>query len=353
MPIFFGVGAKKHYNWFMNLPTLPQVSFRFIAGAQDAEALFAVHQARIERDAVDSASDFEDFPSLNGLRRILSEAAAEGRQDEWLVAEVHGRAVGYSMIEHWPEDDGTWVYLTLGWVEPEQRGRGIGTQMIHWNEARMRRMAQEHHPGENYEFAANASSTEQDATALLLAEGYQAGYNVLEMNFKPDEIVTLLALPDGVELRPVLPEHILAVAESVGAAYRNEYDQGRYAEVFDAADFAQRITSSPNDPGLWQVAWAGGRPVAQVLSVIRPPDAAGKPQRAEVFEVSVLPDYRRKGLARALLCRALRELQARQVPVIRLHTVAEFRTRASDLYRSVGFRVLKEFPRYRKSAIKG
>lgn len=33
---------------------------------------------------------------------------------------------------------------------------------------------------------------------------------------------------------------------------------------------------------------------------------------------------------------------------IRLHIVAEFKTRARDLYQSLGFRVLKEFPRYRK-----
>jgi hypothetical protein len=35
--------------------------------------------------------------------------------------------------------------------------------------------------------------------------------------------------------------------------------------------------------------------------------------------------------------------------IARLNTVAEFRTRARDLYYSQGFRVLKEFPRYRKS----
>ncbi len=33
---------------------------------------------------------------------------------------------------------------------------------------------------------------------------------------------------------------------------------------------------------------------------------------------------------------------------VRLSTVAEFRTRAKDLYHSVGFRLLKESPRYRK-----
>jgi ribosomal protein S18 acetylase RimI-like enzyme len=93
---------------------------------------------------------------------------------------------------------------------------------------------------------------------------------------------------------------------------------------------------------LWRVAWAGEEVVGQVLSVI-------ENGRGEVFEVSVRPRGRRQGLARALLISALAGLRERGTDAIWLATVAEFATRARDLYGSVGFRVLKEFPRYRKS----
>jgi ribosomal protein S18 acetylase RimI-like enzyme len=68
-----------------------------------------------------------------------------------------------------------------------------------------------------------------------------------------------------------------------------------------------------------------------------------------IDEVSVRPAWRRRGVARSLLTRALRDLRSRGQTVVRLQTGAEFRTRARDLYSSVGFRVVKEFPRYRKS----
>jgi len=71
--------------------------------------------------------------------------------------------------------------------------------------------------------------------------------------------------------------------------------------------------------------------------------------RAVIDEVSVRPAWRRRGLARALLTRALRDLRSRGVAVVRLNTNAQFRTRARDLYTSLGFRVVKEFPHYRKS----
>ena len=71
--------------------------------------------------------------------------------------------------------------------------------------------------------------------------------------------------------------------------------------------------------------------------------------RGLIDEVSVRPAWRRRGLARALLTRALRDLRSRSVAVVRLNTGAEFPTRARDLYTSLGFRVVKEYMRYRKS----
>jgi ribosomal protein S18 acetylase RimI-like enzyme len=96
-----------------------------------------------------------------------------------------------------------------------------------------------------------------------------------------------------------------------------------------------------HDPSLWQIAWDGGQVVGQVMALV-------ERGRGELFEVSVRPAWRRRGLGRGLLVRAIHDLRVRGVAVIRLHTNAFFRTRARDLYEGVGFRVVKEFPRYRK-----
>jgi mycothiol synthase len=70
--------------------------------------------------------------------------------------------------------------------------------------------------------------------------------------------------------------------------------------------------------------------------------------RGELFEVSVRQPWRRRGVGRALVTQAVHGLRAAGCDEIRLHTNGSFPTRAMDLYRSVGFEVLKEFPRYRK-----
>lgn len=324
-----------------DMPAIEGLRFRTIRGEEDAEALYAVHTGRVARDGIDPASTFEDMPSLDNLRARLAQAVANQQEVQWLVAQVHQQVVGYSQIGSWLEEDGRWVYLIRGWVLPKWRGLGIGTAMLHWGEGAARQMAAQH-PGVPFEFAGNASSTEQDATALLLHEGYQAGYTVLEMGWDISTELPAHPLPPGIEVRAVLPEHYPLITASIAEAYQHEYDDKRYQETFDSEAYIATLKAPGQDPTLWQIAWDGQEIAGQVLSLI-------ENGRAEVFEVSVRPAWRRKGLARALLTRALQELREREVKVIRLRTVADFRTRASDLYRSVGFRVLKEYPRYRKS----
>jgi len=323
-------------------PAIEGLTFRHLRGVEDAEVMYAVHKERMIQDGVDPLSTYEDFPSLEGLKRFLPQVIEDGLQNNYIFAEIAGNCVGYSEMESWSEDDGTRVYLILGWVVPQWRGKGIGTAMLHWCENKARELAANEHPGEKFEFAANASSTEKDTTALLLNEGYSSGYNLLEMGWDNTLHLPHYELPEGIELKPVLAEHYLLIAKSVEEAYKKEYDDGRFQETFDPLEFVEQISAPKHDSGLWQIAWADNQVVGQVLSYIRN-------NQAEVFEVSVVPAWRRQKLARVLLSKALSCLRSRGIEVIRLHTVAEFKTRASDLYRSVGFKVLKEFPRYRKS----
>lgn len=326
-----------------NMPAIDGLCFRNPYGEQDADALAAVHTGRAAYDAVDPLSTQESIPTSEEVRAALAKAAATQQLDHWLVAEVNEQVVGYDMIESLHEEDGRWVYLIHGWILPEWRGRGLGTAMLHWGEHEARRLATAEHPGEPFEFAGNASSTEPDAAALLRYEGYTVGYTELEMDLDPSAPLTECPLPPGIEVRPALPEHIPLIAESIAESYRSEFPDNRFRNTWtEAAGQAEWYSSPVHDRALWQVAWDGDQVAGQVLPMI-------ERGRAVIDEVSVRPAWRRRGLASSLLTRALRDLRSRGQAVVRLQTGAEFRTRARDLYTSVGFRVVKEFPRYRKS----
>jgi mycothiol synthase len=315
------------------------MTFRPARGAEDAPALIAVHDACEATDGVDRTSVIEYLPRVEGYAEGLTRSDPE----DWVIAEMNGEVVGYGRANiWWAEGDGTHVYLALGWVKPEWRRRGIGTEILRRTEDRFRHLSAVHPHGGKAEFGGNASGTERDATAFLTKNGYRVGYTVLEMHFDgaagraPD-----LPLPVGIELRPALPEHYRAIWQCIGDAYYVHGSDGRFREHADEGDYRRYFHGPSADPSLWFVAWCGSRIAGQVLCRI-------EHGRGEVFEVSVAHGFRRQGLARALLTHGLRALQARGVPFVRLFTKAENPTRAYQLYESAGFRVLKQFPRWRK-----
>ncbi len=328
----------------MTPPTaLEGFCFRATKGPGDADALYAVRAACSAEDQVDLKSDAEGLPSREEISAGLAEIVTSQRQDQCLVAQMSDRVVGYSRVESWHEDDGRWVYLILGWVLPEWRGRGIGSAMLDWGEWRARSLAAAQHPGERFEFAANSSSTMPASTRLLLDHGYYVGYTVLDLQLDLAARQPPQPLPAGIEVRPARREQYALIATSMNESYRDEYPNNRFRETWDIDVSIAGLCAPRQDPTLWQVAWAGDRVVANVIPLI-------EKGRAAIYNVCTHPSFRRKGVARALLTRALQTLHERRVQVIRIHTVAEFPTRASELYHSVGFRVMKEFPRYRKSA---
>src|SRR5262249_34521163 len=164
-----------------------------------------------------------------------------------------------------------------------------------------------------------------------------------EMDLDAAALLTETLLPPGIEVRPALAEHVPIIAASIAEAYRGEFPNNRFRKTHTETAGQTEWYSSPlHDRSLWQVAWDKHQVAGQVLPVI-------EHGRAVIDEVSVRPAWRRHGLARALLSRALRHLRADGPRVVRLCTTAEFRTRARDLYASLGFSVLKTYQQYRKS----
>lgn len=318
-------------------------TIRQARGEEDAAAVCAVRAGAAAHDGLDPLSFCEGVPSLEDVRAALRRAAETGQLDRRQVAEAAGAVAGYSVLNTWYEEDGRWVYLILGWVTPEWRGQGIGTAMLQRGEEMSRRLAAADHPGERFEFAGNASSSETEAAALLRDNGYFVGYTVVELQLGDGPLPAVSPLPPGIELRQVQPDHYPLIAGCMVEAYRNEYSGGRFLERETAADSEDALRDARHDPSLWQIAWEGEQVVGLVIPLI-------EQGRADFHDVSVRPAWRRRGLARALMTRALCDLRGRGVPVIRIHTVAEFPTRAVELYRSLGFELVKSFPRYRKGA---
>jgi ribosomal protein S18 acetylase RimI-like enzyme len=322
----------------MSTPPIHGLLLRSFRGEADYAGLVALHEASRDHDQVDPFSSLEHVPTLDDIAHsaVLGQEPERGLR----VAEVAGSIVGYTSTVWWEETDGQALYLHRGLVQPGWRGRGIGTALLRWAEEHLRQRARQRPAGTRASFAANATSTQQEAHALLQSEGYvvpdgrDSGY--VEMGNDDLGRLPAVVLPAGVRRRPVVPAHHRAIYRAMKEAYAEEPDTLPSEEEYRR--WARRLSA---EPALCFVAWEGEEVAGQVLCRI----ARG---RGEITEVSVRKPWRRRGIATALLVLALETLRDRGLTEARLHTLRNNLYGSIPLYGSVGFRKLKETYWYRK-----
>lgn len=322
---------------FPDVPDVPGLTFRPLR-AGDAPALVAVQEGRKEHDEIDPLSTFEGVPSLDQATWWVAHKAAARSLDTVLIAEVGGAVIGYAWLDWWTEVDGVRLFLSQAALLPEWRGRGIGTALLGWAETRLRAVAAGQAETGPIFLGANATETEEDDAALLHDAGYRHAFTITELERSGLDALPQPPLPEGLALRPLEPEHLLVVGRSVTEAYAESTFS---SEPSEDRDRKKAEWLGGFDPSLCFVAWDGEQVAGQVLCRL-------DKGRGEMAEVSVRLPWRRRGLARALLARALRAFHERGVTRVRLHTVAENRYGSVRLYRGAGFEPIKDHVRYRK-----
>ena len=152
-------------------------------------------------------------------------------------------------------------------------------------------------------------------------------------------------LPEGLEVRPALPEHFSAIWHAVEQAYVPEGGGPPTGKIPD------EIKNDPNfQPELWQVAWevSSGKVVASVMTYIN--HAENKQMgilRGFTEGISTVPAWQRRGVAKALIARSLKAL--RQVGMTESALVCSGEKPDNlKLYAHCGFREVKRDTVYEK-----
>ncbi|MEU6923459.1 GNAT family N-acetyltransferase [Streptomyces sp. NPDC046631] len=314
---------------------LPSCLFRPYRGNEDHGAMAAVRLGCAGLDETDARSVVEGVPTA----AEIAEASAEldDPSENQVLVECNGCIVGYVTIRWWQERDGTWLYLHRGYLLPDHRGAGIGSDMLNWAENRIRRLVQQHGTARTAVFGANAMASEKDSTQLLLESGYRRVFSLVEL-----ELADLRRLPEhdgrlpaGIEVGAVEPASYHAAWKTVVDSYANV----AFTEKWTFESFLATAV-----PTCWRAAWYEDQMAGVALCSIRRHDRTV----GEVEELSVRAESRRLGLGRGLLLDGLRSLREHGAETARLFTGTANPHRSYDLYESVGFRRQNEYVRYRK-----
>jgi mycothiol synthase len=319
---------------------VPGLVVRGFRGEDDFPAMLRVYTAAHEADGI------EEVTTLDDLRRNYANLVNCDPDRDIIVAEVTGEVVAYARV-FWQElVDGGRSYENFGFVHPALRRRGIGGALHRLNESRLREIAAEH-PGIDPKWL-HSESIDADAgsVALLSGDGYAPARYFYEMVAASLEGIVAPPMPDGLDLRPVSREQYRTIWDASAEAFRDHWGENEWTE----AEWSRfEVEPQHADPRFWRVGWDGDQVAGSIVTTV-PAEENERHGRSGVYVsmVSVRPQWRRRGLARALLASSLVGARDAGFTSASLGVDADSPTGATDLYRSLGFEPQRTFTSWRK-----
>jgi mycothiol synthase len=282
--------------------------------------------------AADAAVIGESDWTAADLRDEWDEVADRDR-DAWVV-ELDGRIAGHALLI----DRGTRLNAD-GYVHPDVRGRGVGSELLRLTEARARELAETLEPPVKLQNATLVG--DPCIPALYERHGYAAARHFFRMTIELGDEEPAQSEPDGATIGAYdHPREARDVHETIDTAFAREWDHR--SESFEEFE-ARRLAGRHFDPSLWLVARAGDEVVGALLA-----DWKRMGDWGWIGSVGVREDWRRRGIGEALLRASFREFHRRGERRVALGVDVQNPTGATRLYERVGMGVFWEAVVYEK-----
>ena len=323
-------------------PAIAGLAFRHFRGEEDYPKMVAVIAASADADKIELVATVEDV--AHGYSHLVN---CDPYQD-MLFAEMNNEVIGYSRGFWRQEENGPRIYGSTGFLAPAWRRKGIGESMLHWIENRMRVIAESHSAMETGLFESFVNDGNVGLAAMLEKNNYKPIRYIVEM-VRPDlENIPDFPIPDGLEVRPVLPEHYRTIWDADQEAFRDHWGYSEPSEEDYQAWLSDKTIFQPQ---LWQIAWDinTNEIAGQVRTFINPAENEKyNRQRGHTEFISVRRPWRKRGLARALIVRSLHLQKEQGMTESALGADSENISGATRVYEDCGFQVTKRNTIYRK-----
>ena len=221
-------------------------------------------------------------------------------------------------------------------VHPAYRRRGLGGQVLDWVEKAAVPMHEKRHPGRPLTLHGGSSKGNAGEDALFAARGYRPVRWWYVMRMDLSAAPPAAAVPDGVQITG-----FTAAASEDARLVRNEAFQDHWGSTETTAETWAHYTSQESfRPAFSYLAYLGGEPVGVLISYEM--DAATKVTGTRDLHIGIVGTRRagrNRGIASALLTRALAAGQAAGFSTSSLFVDGDSLTGAVALYERVGYAV--------------
>ena len=309
-------------------PTIAGLRFRTFAGPTDIAALARLYQAA---DAADHA------PGFRSTDRVALELETWSHLDpsEDLVVATVGDAVVGAVENEWSDTtDGDRHYRALGAVYPAWRRRGLGDALMSWSERRRIDISRTHEVAGEKVLTTWFQEADRGGLELAVAHGYLRTRTYSQMVRADLDDVALPPLSPGLEVRAVTETQLADVFAGMSEAFRDHF--GGHDDTPDAF---RRWSGDPDfDADLLVIAFDGDEVAAGVCCRIDPTENEARGyQRGWTDPIFTRRPWRRRGLASALLGRALVRLREAGMTSAQLDVDTQNANAALKLYERHGF----------------
>jgi mycothiol synthase len=311
------------------MPGVAELVVRRFRMPEDIPGMAALVNARTLRDG------HGDYLSPETMAELYAHPTRCDLETDVRVAERDGTVVGYARTTWGDVSEGARDHWIV--VEADPTVDGLETTLLDWCEARALEVAAEV-PAPPQRLVASAA-VDGDRFATLSGRGFEPlryGHMMIRPHLRD---IPSGPLPDGVEIRPVTPEHWRAMFDADDVAFRDQWGSVALTEQ-DYLAFAEGATSGTGT-SLWQVAWAGDDVIGQVRTYANDGDREmfGR-RRAWTEDISTAPEWRKQGIATELICASLRQLADLGYEEAALGVDTENLSGALGLYESLGYLVV-------------
>jgi ribosomal protein S18 acetylase RimI-like enzyme len=289
----------------------------------------------------------EWVPTAASLAHDLAHTAGQDVTEDVLVAEAGGELVG-TVQSNWRVRGERVFHHIEPAVRPDFRRLGLGQALLAWAEAHVVAglAAGTMGPLDRPHVLNGWADLEIDAVApFAAATGYTVDHYGVLMARPLDAPLPDVALPAGLEVRPVRPDDHRRIWDADCEAFQDHRDPSVRTEE----DFVHWFGQPDIDTSLWEVAWDGEEVAGSVMNFVFPEENARLGlSRGWLEHVSVRRPWRKRGLASALMVRSMHRLRELGLAEAALGADAENLSGAVRLYEALGFRRLRTAASYLK-----
>lgn len=285
--------------------------------------------------AIEAVERADEYFSEQDLLEELSYPYSDFARGSVAVYDGDSMA-GYCVLTAQSSADQVHEMRQWGGVHPAYRSRGLGGRLLEWAAAAAIPLHQERFPGKPLTLSGSCSSSNGEAATLYSAHGYRQVRWFHGMTKDLTAALPDVPAPDGVQIAGFTPGRSQDALLVYNEAFRDHWG----STESNAEQWAHHTAEKAFRPAFSFLAYAGQEPLGVIIGYEYDAATAATGRRdLHIPLIGTRRAGRRRGIASALLFRALAEARADGLTTASLGVDADSPTGALGLYERAGFAV--------------